>query len=261
MISNHDRPPLLSAPLRLAVLRERAGFTMSRLAAELGYRTPSGLQRYEDPAAYRKPYLPLELVGKLAAILPGKGVPPVTPGEVYALAGVSLGMGVAALSGAATAGPRVPRPAHPLAPSGYLPVRVADIRPGMGGPGEAFGDGSQAETRLFSAAFLDGLQARPADLWVMQVEGPSMSPLLEAGDEVIVDRSRANPSQPGIFVVWDGFGMVCKWVERVAGSQPPRIRLLSENKRFGPYELTVGEAGEGAESYLMGRVVWMSRRL
>jgi phage repressor protein C with HTH and peptisase S24 domain len=151
------------------------------------------------------------------------------------------------------------KPARPTVPPHYVPVRVADVRPGMGGPAEAFGDGDGA-VEYFPSALISSLGAKPADLWIMQVEGQSMSPYLEPGDMVIVDSTRTSPSQPGIFVVWDGFGMVCKWVERVIPSDPPAIRMVSHNPLFKPVELTVGEPGE-AEAYVMGRVVWMSRRL
>jgi phage repressor protein C with HTH and peptisase S24 domain len=144
-------------------------------------------------------------------------------------------------------------------PEGYIPLRVAEVRPGMGGPADAFGeDGGQVE--YFPPSLIPNLRGKPSDLWIMRVEGQSMSPYLEAGDIVIVDSSRTSPSQPGVFVVWDGFGMVCKWVERVVPSDPPAVRLVSHNPLFKPVELTIGEPGE-AEAYIMGRVVWMSRKL
>lgn len=140
----------------------------------------------------------------------------------------------------------------------YTALKVANMRPGMGGPAEAIDDSEVLE--YVPNRLITSLKAKPSDLWVMEVDGPSMSPALESGDYVIVDASKTNPSQPGIFVVWDGFGMVCKWVERVAKSDPPSIRLKSQNPLFEPYELTIGERGE-AESYVMGRVVWISRKL
>ena len=33
----------------------------------------------------------------------------------------------------------------------------------------------------------------------------------------------------GIFVVWDGIGLVTKWIEHVPHSDPPRVRLKSAN--------------------------------
>ena len=155
-------------------------------------------------------------------------------------------------SGAGGAGRTAP-------PESYVAVKMAAVRPGMGGPADAFVE-DETQYSYFPAGLIAELRARPEDLWVMQVEGQSMSPYLEAGDMVMVDSTRTSPSQPGVFVVWDGFGMVCKWAERVMPSDPPAIRLISQNPMFKPVELTVGEPGE-AEAYIMGRVVWMSRKV
>jgi phage repressor protein C with HTH and peptisase S24 domain len=145
-------------------------------------------------------------------------------------------------------------------PDSYIGLATLDIRPGMGGP--AVVEDYQPETlTFFSPEMLLALRAEPADLRVLEVEGPSMSPVLENGDRVIVNISRRNPSQPAIFVLWDGFGLVCKWVERIANTEPPRIRITSENPRFKPYEATVGEGNDEAEAYIIGRVVWYARQV
>lgn len=72
--------------LRLKELRERADVSMDALAKAAGYAGASSYQRYEDPALFLKPYLPLQLVMAIAPALAGKGEPPVTADEVYALA-------------------------------------------------------------------------------------------------------------------------------------------------------------------------------
>jgi len=71
---------------RLKDLRERADVSMEELAKAVGYAGASSYQRYEDPALFTKPYLPLELVMAIAPVLTGRGDPPVTADEVYALA-------------------------------------------------------------------------------------------------------------------------------------------------------------------------------
>ena len=250
---------------KLKELRERAGLSKAQFSARLGYSFPSGYQRYEDETSYTRPFLPLDLVQKAAGVLKGLGTPPIDEDEVYELAGVRRGLTV---SNNAT---RLLRDTASSfsGPSDYIPVRVAQVRPGMGAGAEAFAhqDGSGDENGVveyFAPQLIEALRAKPSDLWVMQVEGQSMSPYLESGDSIMVDSARTNPSQPGVFVVWDGFGMVCKWAERVvaadAAAKPSTIRLISQNPLFAPVELTVGEPGE-AEAYVMGRVVWMSRKL
>ncbi len=68
----------------------------------------------------------------------------------------------------------------------------------------------------------DRLKARPADLRMLHVEGDSMLPTLSDGDIVLVDLSRTAPTPPGLFVLFDGLGLVAKRLEHVANSDPPR---------------------------------------
>ncbi|BCI68119.1 hypothetical protein AAJCM20276_27430 [Acetobacter aceti] len=140
-------------------------------------------------------------------------------------------------------------------PSGYLPVPTLDIRAGAGGGGIV--DGAYlGPPRYFESGFIENeLRASPVDLCLLEIEGQSMEPLLRHGDTVLVDRRKSNLSMEGIFVLFDGDGVVCKWVERVHGAEVPTIRLRSENERFSPYEV------EAANCQILGRVVWFARRL
>ena len=45
---------------------------------------------------------------------------------------------------------------------------------------------------------------------MITVDGDSMEPLLAAGDRILIDVSRPVPVPPGIFVIWDGMGLVAK---------------------------------------------------
>ena len=85
---------------------------------------------------------------------------------------------------------------------------------------------------------------------ILQVTGDSMEPAIGDGDHVMVDTSRRRPSPPGLFVVWDGFGLVVKRVQHVAGT--PRLLLTSDNTAYGPYEREIEEA------HIQGRVVWVA---
>ncbi len=78
---------------QLRELRDRAGLSMDALAREIGYRAASGYQRYESAEHYRRKYLPVELVHKLANVLVGRGRPPITRDEVLALAGLGAVVG------------------------------------------------------------------------------------------------------------------------------------------------------------------------
>lgn len=90
---------------------------------------------------------------------------------------------------------------------------------------------------------------------IIEIVGDSMSPTLQSGDRVMVNTADKNPSPPGVFALWDGFGVVVKRVERVHGSSPPAIRVVSDNANHREYILTAGEAN------IIGRVVWYARAL
>jgi phage repressor protein C with HTH and peptisase S24 domain len=81
------------------------------------------------------------------------------------------------------------------------------------------------------------------------VVGDSMPVTFRPYDKVMVDTEDRTPSPPGIFVVWDGLNLVLKRVEYIAHSEPPRVRILSENPEYQPYERVVEEA------YIQGRVL------
>ncbi len=89
---------------------------------------------------------------------------------------------------------------------------------------------------------------------VIEVIGDSMVPALNPGDRVVVDTADRTPSPPGMFVVWDGLGLVVKRVEYIAHSAPPILRLFSDNGHYAPYERSLGEA------QIRGRVIAMCRR-
>ena len=141
-------------------------------------------------------------------------------------------------------------------PQGYSVVPEADARLD---PGAEACNGDLRETGegwLFADSFIrDRLRADPGDLWMVEVDGDSMEPLLSSGDHIMIDVSRQAPSPPGIFVIWDGLGLVAKRVEHVPHSDPPRVVLKSLNPDYDSYERSAEEIR------IVGRVVWISRRL
>jgi phage repressor protein C with HTH and peptisase S24 domain len=141
------------------------------------------------------------------------------------------------------------------APPGYAAVRSIAPRAGESGRGfvesEALGPPKFFEERLIRE-----LRAQPADLRAIEIEGESMEPLLRNGDQVLVDTRKTGVVEPGLFVVFDGAGLVCKWVERARGAAGRKLRLTSENPRFGAHVVDTD-----ADARVIGRVVWLSRRL
>ncbi|MEW5729988.1 MAG: LexA family transcriptional regulator [Pseudomonadota bacterium] len=146
-------------------------------------------------------------------------------------------------------------------------VLEIDVRAGLGGGGEAALSYSHEDGQLVAR---DGIKAHwdfPAEYLrsevrahigssrIVEVIGDSMSPTLLSGDRVMVDMRDKVPTPPGIFALWDGMGVVVKRIEHIPHSDPPRIRISSDNQYHPPYERTAEEVR------IIGRVVWFSRRL
>lgn len=139
--------------------------------------------------------------------------------------------------------------------SRYVEVMTAEVRLGLGGGG-AGEDDFIGEPQLMPVSLIEGeLRGHGSDFLLYDVQGGSMSPDLLSGDRVLIDRRKTNPSEPGIFALFDGFGLVAKLVERVARSDPPQIRILSRDPDLTPHEATLDEVR------IIGRVVWYARRI
>ncbi|MEC4591642.1 LexA family transcriptional regulator [Nitrospirillum amazonense] len=143
-----------------------------------------------------------------------------------------------------------------------------DVYGGMGGGGVALtswepdGNGNNTEVDHvlghwnMPAHHLQGsLRVPRGAARIIPVEGDSMSPTLESGDQVMIDLSRRAPSPPGIFALWDGLGVVVKRLELIGGSDPIRVEIKSDNPKHRTEERTVDEIN------IIGRVVWYGRRI
>jgi phage repressor protein C with HTH and peptisase S24 domain len=65
----------------------------------------------------------------------------------------------------------------------------------------------------------------------------------------MVDVHDCLPSPPGVFLLWDGLGLVIKRVEYLSSTEPARVRITSDNPRYAPYDRALEEA------HILGRVV------
>ena len=144
---------------------------------------------------------------------------------------------------------------RPLA-EGYSAITEIDVR-ASAGPG-AFHDGLAEAKQIW--LFADPIvrhefRARAEDLHVITIDGDSMEPLLSSGDRIVLDTSQRVPVPPGIFVIWDGMGVVAKRVEHVPQSDPPKVVIRSINPDYPTYERDAEEVN------IIGRVVWLARRL
>ena len=152
-----------------------------------------------------------------------------------------------------------PGPAPPspyAAPRGYSAVPEIDVR-ASAGPGAWNDEFEEAtDTWLFADPLIrHEFRARPEDLRMITVDGDSMEPVLSSGDRILIDVSLKVPVPPGIFVIWDGMGLVAKRIEHVPHSDPPKVVLKSLNPDYDSYERLAEEIR------VVGRAVWVSRRL
>ncbi len=135
-------------------------------------------------------------------------------------------------------------PRGSVMPEGVAVVREIDVRAGAGGGGvvaSAYGftkDGKNGDSVRerwgLPMSFVAGeLRATSTNLDIIEVMGDSMEPTLSSGDRVVVDKSQTKPSPDGIFVLWDGYGVIVKRVEVIRGRTPAAIRVISDNKLHG----------------------------
>jgi transcriptional regulator with XRE-family HTH domain len=148
------------------------------------------------------------------------------------------------------------------------PVPEINVRAGMGGGGEAQAiavtdaHGNTALTDDVAAvwgvpaAYIRGeLGMAPEDLRIFEAQGDSMYPTIWSRDRVAVNVRDRNPTPPGIFALWDGFGVLIKRLERIMGSDPPSLRILSDNEKHQPVTMTIDEIN------IIGRVKWFARAM
>ena len=119
------------------------------------------------------------------------------------------------------------------------------------GAGRVPGAEAAFDTFRFSRRWLAEQGLESAQLSAIRVEGDSMEPLLNDGDEILVDRS-PRPFRDGIHVVRLGETLM---VKRVASAGAGRVALLSQNLAYPPVEVAAEEVA------IIGRVVWKGGKI
>lgn len=145
---------------------------------------------------------------------------------------------------------------------GTATIRELDVRAAAGGNAsivEIFEGGEEEATRALygfpAAGFRELYGAPPDEVRILEVVGDSMAPELWPGQKVMVHLRDRQPSPPGVFVLWDGLGLVIKRIEFLAQSDPPRLRISSDNRQYAAYERTIDEV------HILGRVIGRWARL
>lgn len=104
-------------------------------------------------------------------------------------------------------------------------------------------------------SFKSAFGCDPDDVKILENVGDEMVPTLCPGERVLVSTKDRLPSPPGIFAVWDGFSFVLKRIEYLPHSDPPRVKIASDNPRYAAHERSLEEA------QIQGRVIasWQRR--
>jgi hypothetical protein len=114
------------------------------------------------------------------------------------------------------------------------------------GPGALSGEERPFDSFGFSADWLRARNLDPAMLSMIQVAGDSMHPILNDGDEILVDQS-PRPLREGIHVVRVDDAVL---VKRLDTGRPGFISLVSANEVYARVELPA------CDVQVIGRVVW-----
>ena len=128
-------------------------------------------------------------------------------------------------------------------------VPVYEVRVSAG-PGSGLAEERPSDYMAFDHRFLAQIRANPSSLVVVTVSGDSAEPTLEEGSLVLVDRSRTQPRDGGLYVLRIGDDLFLKRVQPLASGG---LRLISDNPVYPPDE--VGEA-DLPRVHIIGRVAW-----
>lgn len=132
---------------------------------------------------------------------------------------------------------------------GTVAIPEYDIKLAAGGGYIVDREEKKASWRLPTQFISHELRSGPQDLTVAEVTGDSMFPKLHHTDRIIINHADTNPTPPGVFAMWDGYGLVVKNVHRIHKSTPPKLLLVSENPIYPPYEV------DAEDIVIVGRVV------
>lgn len=119
----------------------------------------------------------------------------------------------------------------------------------------AFGEGEQLAGQVgFDEKWLRQLGADPARVALIRVEGDSMQPTLNDGDDIMVDETAAAAAlRDGVHVIrMDDMLMVKRLVRGPAG----RLSVLSDNPAYPDWHDVASR-----DVSVIGRVIWVGRKL
>ncbi|AJA07564.1 putative phage repressor [Sphingopyxis fribergensis] len=148
---------------------------------------------------------------------------------------------------------RIATPARVRGPGMILVPKLA-IGASAGAGASVDGEAVEGEV-AFDPKWLRDLGADPRALSIIRVEGDSMAPTLDDGDDILVDGGDAAARlRDGIYVLRMDDVLMVKRVARAPGQG--RISVISDNPHYRSWDdLPM------ASVQLVGRVVWTGRRV
>ena len=128
-----------------------------------------------------------------------------------------------------------------------VPVPEIDLNAGIGNrPTAAYrqlkdgswvpGSAVKAQA-LLPESWLFALGLDPAFTDVVRMQGDSMSPAIDDGDWIFVDRRVSRLASDDIYLFWDGYALTAKSLAIVPATRPLRVRILSANPKYPQDEL------------------------
>jgi len=135
-------------------------------------------------------------------------------------------------------------------PGGYVEIPRLSIG-ASAGPGALPAGEAAVDNFRFSQRWLAEQGLAAGQLSAIRVEGDSMEPLLNDGDEILVDRS-PHPFRDGVHVVRLEDSLM---VKRVASAGAGRLSLISQNIAYPPVHVAAHDIE------IIGRVVWKGGRI
>ena len=129
-------------------------------------------------------------------------------------------------------------------------VRELDIR-ASGGDGALIGEEEKevANWRMPEKLVSTHTLADHQTIRIIQVVGDSMVPDFQPGDRIMVDTTDRRPSPPGVFVLWDGLGLVVKRLEYFKDGDEPMVVLISANPAYEKRSVRLEDC------FISGRVI------
>lgn len=240
-------------------LRARAGLSMAEAAGRMGLKRASSYQYYESETGYGRDRLPPHFVGKLKEAFVGLGSPPITVEEVDALDGaperVAPPAGEIQFATTSQADKSIIRDMLRTA-YGLDFIRVPLFHMAVHDEASAFMRGLNSVAAHYIAVnwFSMGPGRPREDGAFIVAASDAMSPTINPGDTVFVDRTVKEAGCEGIYVIAFGSFPVLRRMIRNPKTGAPI--LSADNHLYGS-----AQDENGNEPTVIGRVTWTGRDL